>query len=89
MRWHFEDEKPKAGRPFVALLDDGSGADTYMLRDDGETIDGNGDVEDGVSFGNKSCLSCWAYLPPGHRFFGRDQAVLSDISRSQRDKGAE
>lgn len=68
MRWHYEDEKPKAGRPFVALMDDGSGADTYMLFEDGSAID--------------------VYLPAGHRFYGRDQ-VPSNLSRPQRDKGAE
>jgi hypothetical protein len=59
--WHRVDERPEPGRRIVAIFHDGSGAELYLVSDDG-LMDA-----DGYKFpAFPARYSHWAYLPDGY-----------------------
>ena len=71
MSWIFG-EPPTRGSRFVALFDDGSGAELFVWGDDGHLLDADGDdhgVMDGEDLEDwlyESGHWCWTALPEGY-----------------------
>ena len=91
MSWIFG-EPPTRGSRFVALFDDGSGAELFVWGDDGHLLDADGDdhgVMDGEDLEDwlyETGHWCWTALPEGYAVgFG----VTTDTARDTRWRFAE
>lgn len=66
MMWHKPAERPDSGRRIIALFDDGSGGNVFLVHDDGVLNEQGGEDElDGYDI--------WAYLPDDYRLFFEEQ----------------
>lgn len=71
---YFHIEKPTAGK-FIAFFNDGSGATLFIMFDNGEAMDAEGEQTDLDYI--MSEYSSWCKMPDDFRYFFEDKEILS------------